>query len=132
MIVKALREGLGRVIVLISYITRPKKATRASTDQATVEQRVANMALYQFYACPFCVLVRREMHRLNLPIETLDAQNDSIHRQALLEGGGKIQAPCLMVEEGGEQIWLYESKAIIAYLKKSFDADADQELLKSS
>ena len=53
MILKALREGLGRVIILISYLTRPKKALRASADQSSVEQRVASMALYQFYAALF-------------------------------------------------------------------------------
>ena len=72
------------------------------------------------------------MHRLNLPIETRDAQNDSTHRQALLEGGGKIKAPCLLIEEDGQQTWLYESKEIIAYLKKSFDPAIDVALLKSS
>lgn len=121
MIVKALREGLGRLIVLISFITRPKRLVRSAADQEAVDKRAAHMALYQFYACPFCVRVRREVHRLNLPIETRDAQNDPRYRQELLEQGGKIQTPCLLIEEHGKRIWMYESKEIIEFLKRNFD-----------
>lgn len=121
MIVKALREGLGRLIVLISFITRPKRVVRAPAEQEAVDKRAAHMALYQFYACPFCVRVRREMHRLNLPIETRDAQNDGRYRQELLEQGGKLQTPCLLIEEDGKRIWMYESKEIIEFLKRSFE-----------
>ncbi len=133
MIVKALREGLGRLIVFISFITRPKKVIRAPAEQAAIDKQVTGMALYQFYACPFCVRVRREMHRLNLPIETRDAQNDIPYRRELLEGGGKIQAPCLLIDEDGKQTWLYESKSILEYLRKSFDpTTVEPELAKSN
>jgi glutaredoxin len=125
MIVKALREGLGRLIVLISFITRPKRVVRSAADQESVDKRAAHMALYQFYGCPFCVRVRREMHRLNLPIETRDAQNDPPFRRELLEEGGKVQTPCLLIEEDGKRIWMYESKEIIDFLKKSFDPAFD-------
>lgn len=121
MIVKALREGLGRLIVLISFLTRPKRVSRSPDEQKVVDERAARMSLYQFYACPFCVLVRREMHRLNLPIETRDAQNDLRHREALLNEGGNIQVPCLRIDGGDKPVWLYESKEIIQFLKTSFE-----------
>ena len=76
MIVKALREGLGRVIVFIDWATRPKPMTRTAQAQAEVDAAARDLALYQFYACPFCIKTRRALHRLNVPVETRDAQND--------------------------------------------------------
>lgn len=121
MIVKALREGLGRVIVFGSFLTRPKRVARSSEEQQAVNERAAKMSLYQFYACPFCVLVRREMHRLNLPIVTRDAQNNTPYRQELLSEGGNIQVPCLRIDGGDKPVWMYESKEIIRFLKESFE-----------
>jgi glutaredoxin len=122
MIVKALREGLGRVIVFIDWATRPKPMTRTAQAQAAVDAAARDLALYQFYGCPFCIKTRRALHRLNVPVETRDAQNDSKHRAALEAGGGKIQVPCLCIEEGGETRWVYESKDIIEYLELRFGA----------
>lgn len=123
MILKALREGLGRLIVFIDFLTRPSKMVRAKEDQEAVDRQAANMSLYQFYACPFCVRVRREMHRLNLPIQTRDAQNNPQYRQELLAEGGDIQVPCLRIDEDGKSLWMYESKEIIQYLQESFDPE---------
>jgi glutaredoxin len=122
MIVKALREGLGRVIVFIDWATRPKPMTRTAQAQAEVDAAARDLALYQFYACPFCIKTRRALHRLNVPVETRDAQNDPEHRAALEAGGGRIQVPCLRIEEGGETRWVYESKDIIDYLELRFGA----------
>jgi glutaredoxin len=122
MIVKALREGLGRVIVFIDWATRPKPLTRSAQAQVEVDAAARGLALYQFYACPFCVKTRRALHRLNVPVETRDAQSDPQHRAALEAGGGKIQVPCLRIEEGRETRWVYESKDIIDYLELHFGA----------
>ncbi|HSX71225.1 MAG TPA: glutaredoxin, partial [Pseudomonas sp.] len=72
--------------------------------------------------CPFCVKTRRALHRLNVPVALRDAKNDEARRQELLEQGGKVQVPCLRIEESGEVRWLYESKAIGAYLNERFAA----------
>ena len=120
MIVKALRVGLGQLIVFGDWISRPAKRKRDATAQARVEQQAKGFALYQFHACPFCVKTRRTLHRLNVPVALRDAKNDAQHRQALLEGGGRVKVPCLRIEEQGEVTWMYESKAIIAYLDKRF------------
>ena len=120
MLIKALRIGLGQIIIFIDFITRPRKLKRSADAQAQVEREVAGLALYQFHACPFCVKTRRTLHRLNVPVTLRDAKNDEAHRQALLEHGGKIKVPCLRIEESGESRWLYESKAIIAYLNERF------------
>ena len=120
MLIKALRIGLGQIIIFIDFITRPRKLKRSADAQAQVEREAAGLALYQFHACPFCVKTRRTLHRLNVPVTLRDAKNDEVHRQALLEHGGKIKVPCLRIEEQGESRWLYESKAIIAYLNERF------------
>ncbi len=123
MFVKALRNGLGRLIILIDFLTRPKRLQRSAAEQKEVETATAGMALYQFYACPFCIRTRRLMHRLNLPIETRDAKQDLVHRETLLRDGGKIQVPCLRIEESGQTTWLYETTAVMAYLEQRFDPE---------
>ena len=122
MILKVLRNGLGQLIVMIDLLTRPAKLKRTPEAQAAVEQVTQNMALYQFNACPFCVKTRRTLHKLNLPVALRDAKNDPVHRQALEQQGGKIQVPCLRIDENGQTTWLYESKAIAAYLQDRFAA----------
>jgi glutaredoxin len=120
LILNALREGLGRAIAFVDYITRPKPLQRAPELQRQVEAQVRDLSLYQFYACPFCIKTRRALHRLNLPVETRDAQHDPVHRAALEAGGGKVQVPCLRIDGQGDSRWLYESKEIIAYLDQRF------------
>ncbi len=124
MLVKLVREGLGRTVALVDRLTRPTPLERSPRAQAEVEQSVAGMALYQYFACPFCIKTRRALHRLNLPIELRDAQNDSDHRAALGQQGGRIQVPCLRIEDEDGSRWMYESRDIIAYLEDRFGDDA--------
>lgn len=83
MIVKALRVGLGQLIVFGDWISRPAKRKRDAAAQARIEQAAKGLALYQFHACPFCVKTRRTLHRLNVPVALRDAKNDPVHRQPL-------------------------------------------------
>jgi glutaredoxin len=122
MFIKAVRVGLGQLILLGDAISRPRPQQRSAAGQAAVDQQAAGLSLYQFHACPFCVKTRRTLRRLNVPITLHDAKNDPVQRQRLLEGGGKIKVPCLLIEEQGESRWLYESKAIIDYLEQRFAA----------
>jgi len=47
----------------------------------------------------------------------LRSTSDREHAQALLQGGGKTQVPCLRIEqEDGSVEWMYESNDIISYL----------------
>ncbi len=122
MLIKALRIGLGQIIIFLDFITRPRKLQRSPEAQAQVEREASSLSLYQFHACPFCVKTRRALHRLNVPVALLDAKNDEASRQELLEQGGKVQVPCLRIEESAGVRWLYESKAIAAYLDERFAA----------
>ncbi|WP_166359140.1 glutathione S-transferase N-terminal domain-containing protein [Pseudomonas akapageensis] len=122
MIVKALRVGLGQLIVFLDFITRPRKQKRSAAAQKQVEQAAKGLTLYQFHACPFCVKTRRTLHRLNVPVALRDARKNEQDRQTLLNEGGKIKVPCLRIEENGKTTWMYESKVIIDYLNKRFAA----------
>ena len=116
MLVKALRNGLGMIIVFISWLTQPKPVKRNEAEQAKIEASLQGLALYQLYACPFCVKTRRAMHRLNITIDLRDIGKQSSYRQELEQQGGRVKVPCLRIEEKGEVRWLYESDDIIRYL----------------
>ncbi len=120
MLMKALRVGLGQLIVLGDALSRPRPQQRSDQGQKKVAEEAAQLSLYQFHACPFCVKTRRALHRLNVPMTLHDAKNDPEQRERLLAGGGKIKVPCLRIEEDGQSRWLYDSKAIIAYLEQRF------------
>ncbi len=120
--VKALRVGLGQLIIFVDFITRPGKKNRPAAAQAQVDAAAKDLTLYQFHACPFCVKTRRTLRRLNVPVALKDAKNNEQDRQTLLEQGGRIKVPCLRIEENGQTTWMYESKVIIEYLDKRFAA----------
>ncbi len=120
MLLKLLREGLGRLVILISFfIPLSHRQKRDAQQQACADRVTQSLSLYQFYACPFCLKVRRAIKRLNLKIETRDAQKNP-GRSELNAGGGQIKVPCLRIDDAAETRWLYESDDIIAYLEKRF------------
>jgi len=112
------RWFLGRIILLLNFVFSPRSVKRAPEAQAQIDARTEHMSLYQFEACPFCVKVRRSMKRNALNIELRDARNDDLHREKLLQGGGKVKVPCLRIDkEDGSTEWMYESSEIIRYLE---------------
>jgi glutaredoxin len=117
---RLLREGSGRVLILIDWLFKPSVVKRNDEEQAKVDQETKILKLYQFYACPFCVKTRRAIKRLNLKVETRDAQTAGQFRKELELSGGKIKVPCLKVESAGEATWIYESNDIIKYLDERF------------
>lgn len=126
-LLKVFREGVGGLMAFVSFITTPSKVKRSSEEQAQVDASVQEMSLYQYFACPFCIKVRRHIRRLNLPMAYRDAQvRGGEHRNTLAQEGGAVKVPCLRIEEKGKTIWLYESNDIIAYLNKRFDPSFKQ------
>ena len=119
---RGVRLVLGPFMLLWEAVSRPRAIERAPAAQAGVDHACRELALYQFPTCPFCIKVRKEMHRLALPIELRDARNDPAHRAALEAGGGRVKVPCLRVPEGEGARWIYESDAILAYLRERFAA----------
>ena len=117
---RLLREGSGRVLILIDWLFKPSVVKRNDEEPAKVDQETKILELYQFYACPFCVKTRRAIKRLNLKVETRDAQTAGKFRKELEISGGKIKVPCLKLEGAGEATWIYESNDIIKYLDERF------------
>jgi len=117
---KCIRKILGAIIIFLDAITRPKPMRRSEDDQRGVERRSKNLSLYQFHACPFCVKVRRTLHRLNVNIELRDAKTEKYGNE-LLKEGGKRKVPCLRIDEDSRVQWMYNSKDIIAHLQRVFD-----------
>jgi glutaredoxin len=119
---RTLRTVLGPVMLLKERLTQPAGVQRAPAEQTAIDQQCQSLALYQFNTCPFCIKVRQEMRRLSLPIEKCDAQHNSAHRTALLQGSGATQVPCLKITEAnGQTRWLQDSGAIVAYLRERFE-----------
>ncbi|GAA6186575.1 glutathione S-transferase N-terminal domain-containing protein [Aliiglaciecola sp. NS0011-25] len=121
-LVNFVRNFLGCIIALVDIITRPQKQKRSAQAQQQVEQEIQSMALYQFFACPFCIKTRRALHRLNLPIETRNASKGSEFRTELEQQGGKTKVPCLRISQDDKDTWMYESNDIIGYLEQRFGA----------
>ncbi len=120
MLLKLLRNGLGSAILFIDWLTRPSKMERTPEQQRLVEEQLKNMTLYQLYACPFCIKTRRNLRRLNLPMEIKSVSENSPYRSELEAGGGRIQVPCLRLQQNDTDVWMYESSDIIRYLEQQF------------
>jgi glutaredoxin len=118
-----IRWLLGRIILLLNFIFTPKKPKLDAALQASLDAQTRSLALYQYAACPFCVKVRRAMRRQGLNILTVDAKQTE-HKQVLQMQGGKLQVPCLRIEEQDKVSWLYESSEIIRYLNDKFPLQA--------
>ncbi|GLS90603.1 glutaredoxin [Psychromonas marina] len=114
-----IRWILGRIILLLNFVFSPKKLKREASAQATIDAQTKSLQLYQYQACPFCVKVRRDIRRNGLNIAIVDAKNEQ-NKQQLASLGGKVQVPCLRIEEGENITWMYESSAISEYLNKRF------------
>jgi len=126
-LLKIFREGVGGLMAFVSYLTRPRKIKRLPKVQHEIDEQVASMSIYQYFACPFCIKIRRTVHRLNIPLEYRDAQvRGGEHRNTLEKEGGRIKVPCLRIDQGEQTTWLYESNEIIAYLNKQFDPALNQ------
>ena len=119
MLLKLLRNGLGYLVIFISFFIPIKRVFRSSDEQDCVNNSTGNMSLYQFQACPFCLKSRRAIKRLGLNIETRNALKNP-YRADLLAGGGQIKVPCLRIDTKNETIWMYESSEIAAYLEQRF------------
>ena len=116
-LLKAVRNGLGLVIVFVDWITRSKGIQRSEADQLKVQSTMQGVSLYQFFACPFCTKVRRAVHQLGVTVEARDINKNPEYRQQLEAGGGRLKVPCLRIENHGDVQWLYESNEIIQYLE---------------
>ncbi|MEK6580111.1 MAG: glutaredoxin domain-containing protein [Bdellovibrionota bacterium] len=115
---KFIRWILGALILLIDSLFPPRSIQRSVERQSQIDQETEKLTLYEFKTCPFCVRVRRAAKRMGLKIPVKDAKKSTIGIE-LAQGGGKIQVPCLRIEDPTMQNvrWLYESADIVEYFK---------------
>lgn len=127
-----IRFLLGRLILLINRITLPKPVSRSQQLQKQLDDLTQNLYVYEMLACPFCVKVRREIHRLGLNINTINVKLSKPEMDRLVNEGGKFQVPCLRIDppfkpdsikntdkSNDDQAckWLYESDQIIEHIQ---------------
>jgi len=116
-------RSLSRPLILMAEkMFNPPPIIREPMVQQGIDRETANMAIYEYRACPFCMKTRRALRRLSLRIELRDALHDTQHKQDLLELGGKTQVPCLRISSAdGNDTWMYESSDIIEFLEDKYD-----------
>lgn len=118
-----LRRVLMPYMLIYAALSKPKAIKRDAAKQAEVDAACRQLTLYQFNTCPFCIKVKKEVHRLALPIDMANVRRDPNARQALEAGGGKVKVPCLRITHAdGEVEWMYESSDINRYLHQRFAA----------
>ena len=89
---RTLRTVLGPVMLLKERLTQPTGVVREAAAQASVDQQCQSLA-----------------------------QHHTANRDALLQGTGATQVPCLRITEAdGQTRWLKDSAAIVAYLRERF------------
>jgi len=75
------------------------------------------LALYYSKYCFFCQKVLMFLRGKDRDLD-LRSTSDRENAQALIQGGGKTQVPCLRIEQSdGSVEWMYESNDIIRYLR---------------
>lgn len=134
---RIIRFILGRLILLINWITLPKPVVRSQPQQDQLDHVTQHLTVYEMLACPFCVKVRREIHRQGLKITTVDVKQSADEMGRLVNEGGKFQVPCLRVDTSSDTIspstvsiqpsstssdkekvqWIYESDEIIEHIQ---------------
>ena len=118
---KTVRAVLGPVLLLKEKLTAPTGIVRSPAAQQSADLQCQSLALYQYKTCPFCMKVRREMGRLSLNIQRIDAQPPGTDRDTLTREGGQTKVPCLKVTDAaGNSRWMYDSEKIIGYLRGRF------------
>ncbi|REL25977.1 glutaredoxin [Thalassotalea euphylliae] len=116
---KLLRWLIGRVVILVNFLTQPKSPKLSAERQQEIAELTKNLSLYHLPTCPFCVKVRRAMKRegIELPLMNIKDNNYAV-REELVNGGGKPTVPCLKITHADNKVeWMYESNDIIAYLE---------------
>lgn len=78
---------------------------------------IDGITLYHLPTCLFCWRVRLAAWRMGLKLPMKNLMLSPAAHSELVREGGKMQVPCLRIEEGEKVRWLYESADIIAYLK---------------
>ena len=121
-----IRFVLGKIILFFDWLTSPKPLNFSSEKLEFIQNKVKKMEIYEFRACPFCVKVRRFMKKNNIIIKVKDARRNKDFANELINGGGKLQVPCLRFNND-ENKWLYESNDIINFFIDYLELNDEQK-----
>ena len=89
----------------------------AGTDTPSEDK----LALYHLPTCPFCVLVRNAIQRLDVDVELRDIYSEAQHHQDLVNARQRATVPVLRIDSpDGKTRWMPESRDIIQYLEKTY------------
>ncbi len=89
-------------------------------ELSRTNEKAANVQLFYFASCPYCIKVRIALWWMKIEIPKKNISSDPEFKAELISGGGKKQVPCLRIEMENNKIqWLYESRDIIRYLRKT-------------
>jgi len=75
------------------------------------------LILYQYDRCPYCTKVKEYLDSKNITVEMKDTLYEQSNRDELINAGGKLQVPCLIID--GTQP-LYESDDIIKWFEENY------------
>lgn len=78
---------------------------------------MGELELYYLKNCPFCIKVLDYLEKENIDIDLIELNEVDEARKFLKENGGKVQVPCLFINEEP----LYESEDIIEWLENNFE-----------
>jgi glutaredoxin len=121
---RIIRAILGFFILTWDRLTSPEPIPRDPARAKAIADETATWTFYHLEACPFCVKVRREIRRLNLPIRMKDIGREADAARELVEFGKLDQVPCLRIDAAsgkpGDARWMYESSAINGFLRGRF------------
>ncbi|WP_353894570.1 glutaredoxin [Proteinivorax hydrogeniformans] len=72
-----------------------------------------DLKLFTMSTCPYCIKVERYMEDNNISVSLADIKKDPKNKEELIEKGGKVQVPMLLIDGKA----LYESEEIIKWFK---------------
>ena len=73
----------------------------------------AEVILYSSKRCPYCIKVQNYLDSIGKSVETKYIDNNQTNREELKNKGGKLQVPCLIIDDYP----LYGSDEIIKWMK---------------
>ena len=76
---------------------------------------MSKLTLYYKPTCPYCIKVLHFLEQNDISVPLKNINENSQNRQELLNIGGKIQVPCLVINDEA----LYESDDIIQWFMGS-------------
>lgn len=74
-------------------------------------------ALYYHNTCPFCIRVLAALPSVKVDVEKRNVRQNPEFGQQQQAATGRTTVPCLLIEDAGEEKWMYESSDILEYLK---------------